>query len=161
MSTAKSKPQTMNGASQRTLNQWQQLRAKAVKKYQDKQRTKTISKKKTGTKEIERTLTKKLTPVYHRLLNDWLPHNRRCFANLEGCTIIATECHHRFKRTGWWLIVMELWGPVCCRCHRKATKNSKDAINSGVSISRHSNIKPTFNKHVLSVLKIFNIHPPS
>lgn len=160
MDKVKSQPRTMNGASQQTHNYWMELRTKAIKKYQAKQRSTHTLKKKASKKQTTDTLTNKLQPVYRRLLADWLPHNRRCIANLEGCKIIATECHHQYKRTGWWLIVMELWLPICRNCHRKTTKDSSDAINSGISISRHTDMKYTFNKHALAVLKVFNISPP-
>lgn len=161
MDKVKSQPRTMNGASQQALNRrWQELRTKAIKKYQAKQRSTHTLKKKASKKQTTDTLTKKLQPVYRRLLADWIPHNRRCVANLEGCKTTATECHHQYKRTAWWLIVMELWLPICRNCHRKVTKYSSNAINSGISISRHTDMKYTFNKHVLSVLKLFNISPP-
>ncbi len=165
MSKVQSKPRTMNGASQQALHRsWQELRTKSVKKYQAslqaKRSNKTNQKTKSTPKEKEDTLTKKLQPIYRILRNDWLPHNRMCLAKLEGCREYATEIHHMATRRGWWLIVMKFWLPICRGCHRKITKNSRDAINSGLSVAITPEVKLDFNKHTKEVLQRFNMEAP-
>jgi hypothetical protein len=166
MNKVQSRSRTMNGASQQTLNYWSELRTKSVKKYQQKQRgaSKEIKTKKTVDSQHQddpdETLTKRLQPVYRILRADFLQHNRLCLARLSGCTYYATQVHHMYKRTGWWLIVMKFFYPICSRCHRAATKDSRNAINSGISISRHAQVELDFNKHTIQVLSKFNISPP-
>jgi hypothetical protein len=157
---AKSLPGTRNGASQQALNQrWQQLRTKSIKKYQAKQREQK-TKKTPSKKETTPTLTKKLQPVYQRLRIDFLQHNRVCRARFEGCSHYASDVHHMVGRSGWWLIVMKYFFPVCRSCHKIATKNSKMAIESGISLPRNVNHTLDFNTHTIEVLRMFNINPP-
>ncbi len=152
----KSLPRTKNGASQQALNQrWQQLRAKSIKKYQAKKRIKN------KTQQTPSTLTKKLQPIYNILRPLYMQHNRTCIARYPGCTIQATEIHHRFTRTGFWLIMTNFYLPVCRSCHRRATKNSREAIDTGVSISRLSNPAYSFTQIELELMRKFNINPPT
>jgi hypothetical protein len=164
MSTVKSQPRTKNGASQRTQNQrWRLMQQKSLRKYQEKRITqlkeKTITKKSTQPNS-ESALTKLLKPIYSQLRIDYLQHNRLCLAKLPGCKEHACEIHHRYLRTGWWLIVMDLFFPICRNCHRFITKNSRWAISEGISISRHSDLQLSFNKHTIEVMKKFGVDPP-
>ena len=112
-----------------------------------------IEKKKTQLKNKANTsisqmsdLTRALNKIYIPYSRLWLQHNRMCRAQLDGCNAFATECHHMYLREGFWLIVSKYFFPICRRCHRKITKNSKNAINRGISISRHANLEYEFNE---------------
>lgn len=156
MST-QSLPRTKNGASQQALNQrWQQLRAKSLKKYQAKQRIKTTTK-------INKVSThqKPLNAIYSILRPLYMQHNKTCIARYPGCTIRATEIHHRYKRSGFWLIMTNFYLPICRVCHRRATRNSKEAIERGVSISRLSDPPYSFTQIELNLMKKFSINPPT
>ena len=73
-------------------------------------------------------LTRALTKIYSAYSKIWLQHNRMCRAQMEGCNAYSTEIHHMAGRDGFWLIVSKYFFPICRRCHRKITKDSKSAI---------------------------------
>ncbi len=108
-------------------------------------------KQKTGFKRASKInqvsdLTKKLREIYRTYRPQWLQHNKVCRAQYEGCTHQATQIHHMAGRDGFWLIMSKYFFPICGRCHRKATKDSKDAIERGVSVSRHKELEYEFNR---------------
>lgn len=103
----------------------------------------------------------KLDAIYSILRREWMPHNNTCVAHFAGCTRKATEVHHMYKRSGFWLIIVKLWMPLCRSCHRRATKNSKEAIDVGVSVSRLQDIPYSFTKHELNLMKVHNVSPPA
>ncbi len=105
-------------------------------------------------------LTIKLSTIYRSLAPRWLTHNKLCRARFAGCTHKATQVHHMFKRTGFWLIMTKFFFPICRSCHRYATDHSKEAIAAGVSISRHSDVEYDFNKLELKLIKEQNLTPP-
>lgn len=49
----------------------------------------------------------------------------------------GTEIHHQQGRENELLLDTTKWILLCDSCHRKATDDSKGAIESGISISRH------------------------
>lgn len=103
-----------------------------------------------------------LKKIYSILRAAWLPHNKRCLAKFPCCTGDATEIHHMYKRTGFWLIMSKYFLPICRKCHKHATKNSKEAIEKGISISRNSvnYLLYDFNDYEKSLLKQFKIEIP-
>ena len=104
-----------------------------------------------------------LNQIYAVLRREWMPHNKTCVAQFPGCTHKATEIHHMYKREGWWLIVSRYFLPICRSCHRHATKNSKEAIQKGVSISRNSINEPLldFNDYEKKLIKSFGLQIPT
>lgn len=103
----------------------------------------------------------KLDAIYSILRREWMPHNKTCVAHFAGCTRKATEVHHMYKRSGFWLIIVKLWMPLCRSCHRRATKHSKEAIDAGVSVSRLQDIPYSFTKHELNLMRLHNVNPPA
>jgi len=102
----------------------------------------------------------KLKPIYKILSEDFLRSQKRCRARFAGCTEVATETHHRYKRTGFWLIVARLFFPICNSCHKYATEHSREAIESGVSISRTADMKYSFSSRELKLMQEAAINPP-
>ncbi len=104
---------------------------------------------------------KTLNAIYSIVSKDFLRHNRLCRARFAGCTHHATEVHHMYKRTGFWLIIMKFFFPICRRCHRYATKHSKEAIDAGVSLPRTVDRAYDFNKHERNLMEKYGVNPPA
>ncbi len=102
----------------------------------------------------------KLKPIYKILSEEFLRNQKRCRARFAGCTEVATQCHHRYKRSGFWLIVSRLFFPICDNCHKFATEHSKEAITAGISISRNSNIEYSFSPRELRMMQEAGLNPP-
>lgn len=73
---------------------------------------------------------------YSLLRRSFMAENRMCKATREGCTIHATEVHHKQGR-GKNLLLVETWLPVCHNCHEWITINSAEAMSLGLSIRRN------------------------
>src|ERR1035437_705793 len=104
---------------------------------------------------------KKLNVFYTPLPRQYMPHNKTCTARFAGCTHKATEIHHRYKRTGFYLIMTNLFLPICRNCHQYATTHSKEAIAGGVSVSRMMEVLYSFTNHEKNLLKVHNVSPPA
>lgn len=75
---------------------------------------------------------------YGLLCNSFLRDNQECIAKIQGvCTHHATEVHHA-KGRGKYLLVVKYFRAVCRGCHNWADAYPKEAINIGLSVSRHS-----------------------
>lgn len=109
----------------------------------------------------ESELEKKLKAIYNIIRPNYLAHNKRCVAKFPCCTGAATQIHHRYKRTGFWRIITNYFLPICSPCHRHATKNSKEAIEKGISISRHAQLPYLFNNMERRLMEKQGISPPS
>ena len=81
---------------------------------------------------------KQTVDEYSKLRNLFMIANPSCKAALVGCTIIATDVHHKAGR-GENHLKVNTWLPVCRSCHRWITDNSKEAIELGLSTSRLTN----------------------
>jgi hypothetical protein len=103
----------------------------------------------------------KLNAIYSILSRQYMPHNKTCTARFAGCTHKATEIHHRYKRTGFYLIMTNLFLPICRNCHQYATTHSKEAIAAGVSVSRMMEVPYSFTNHEKNLLKVHNVSPPA
>lgn len=66
--------------------------------------------------------------------------NQRCKAGIvlgnRSCSGSTTDVHHMAGRENELLLKKEYWLPVCRNCHEWITRNSKQAIELGLSISR-------------------------
>lgn len=67
----------------------------------------------------------------------YLAVNKQCLASLHGCTKVATDVHHKKGRENKLLLDKQYWLPVCRSCHDWITEHSKEAIEMGLSVSRH------------------------
>lgn len=124
------------------------------------EKTTPVQKKRTPINQVSAP-QQKLNAIYSILRREWMPHNKTCVARFAGCTHKATEVHHMYKRTGFWLIVVKLWMPICRTCHRHATKHSKEAIAAGVSVSRLIDIPYSFTQHERKLMQLHNINAPT
>lgn len=102
--------------------------AASAKKY--KKKIKQVSKKRA--KE-----NRKYAPRKKKFLEE----NPSCQMQLEGCTGMATELHHKAGRSGKQLIKVDDFCAACHNCHTKATQHSRQAIADGHSKTRLG--KPT------------------
>lgn len=102
-----------------------------------------------------------LNSIYKTLAAKFKETHKECRAKChEGCTGKATEIHHKYKRSGFWLIVGRLFLPVCNTCHRYITDNSLEAVEQGWSISRHKTLPYNFAPNELTLMQEAGINPP-
>lgn len=59
-----------------------------------------------------------------------------CKAQLENCTVRATDIHHKKGRLGELYLDTNYWLPTCRSCHTWITENPLKAIAKGLSITR-------------------------
>lgn len=76
---------------------------------------------------------------YARLAKEFLADKLYCEAKLEGCLIVASECHHLEGRQGALLTDKNNFMAICRPCHAWITEHSAEAIKMGLSISRLHN----------------------
>jgi hypothetical protein len=76
--------------------------------------------------------------AYTIIRKSFLSENPVCNAGLPGCTVQATEVHHK-KGRGKYHLVVDTWLPVCRSCHQWIEENPQEAIELGYSISRLTN----------------------
>lgn len=90
-----------------------------------------------NTKKIKQVSTRqqKLNTAYAVLRKEFMKANPHCQAKLDGCTYIATDCHHRRGR-GEYFLDASTYLAVCSACHRWITEHSAEAIEMGLSESR-------------------------
>lgn len=68
----------------------------------------------------------------------FLLENPNCKARIQGiCTGVATEVHHQAGRENDLLLDERYWLPSCRGCHDWCTEFSNEAIELGLSISKH------------------------
>ncbi len=75
---------------------------------------------------------------YFILRESFLEKRPRCEAKLDGCTYFVTEIHHKISRNGIRLIMEQYFLPTCHNCHEIITRDSKQAIEKGLSLPRGS-----------------------
>lgn len=73
---------------------------------------------------------------YSKEIKEWKKQNTVCAARLEMCTVWTEDVHHIGGRQNNKLLDKENWLPVCRNCHEWITKNSKQAIELGLSKMR-------------------------
>ena len=74
--------------------------------------------------------------LYSQLRRKYLEENPFCKAGLSGCTLKATEIHHR-KGRGIWLLIVKFFLSVCHNCHTKITAMPiEEAVKKGFSVRR-------------------------
>lgn len=81
------------------------------------------------------TKMKELNDEYSRMRLLYLTANPFCKANLQGCTKVATDVHHKAGR-GENHLKMTTWVAVCRSCHRWIEENPKEAKELGLSENR-------------------------
>ncbi len=68
---------------------------------------------------------------YSRLRKAYLAERPFCLVHLVGCQGEATEVHHRGRRYGRLLNLVEHWLPVCRFCHTYIENHGKEAREKG------------------------------
>ncbi len=104
-----------------------------------------------------------LNAIYAIISKEFLlcPKNQKCAIKLPGCRVKATQVHHKFKRTGFYLIMSKYFLPCCDgACHTEITTHSAKAIADGISISRHASIPYSFTERELELMAKFGVSPP-
>lgn len=67
----------------------------------------------------------------------YLEANQRCVSRRQiGCTLFATEVHHRRGRVGRLLLDQTHWAALCHGCHSYYTEHPAEAYESGISERR-------------------------
>lgn len=94
----------------------------------------TIEVKPIKNKSIKRI---ELDKEYLKLKKQMLSENKTCEANLTGCGKTAIDLHHISKRTERNLCDRENLLRVCRSCHTYIETHPLEAINLGVSKSKH------------------------
>lgn len=73
---------------------------------------------------------------YDRLRKRFLEANPVCQANLQTCTVKATQVHHKKGRTGKDFLDTSTWLACCGTCHNVIELNPAMAKQLGLSESR-------------------------
>ena len=93
------------------------------------------------TKKANKPLSKKsdkqtkLDAAYSIIRASFLKANPFCKAKLPGCTIVATDVHHKAGR-GVYMLDSTLFLAVCRICHNQIEENPIMAKEMGFSVSR-------------------------
>jgi hypothetical protein len=130
----KAKPKKpINKCSNKTLTNYKQFsKRNSVKKISDKQLH--------------------LNDFYKVILKNSQAKHSLCKVNLPGCTKVATQNHHMYKRTGYWLIVSKYFLPVCHNCHQFITEHSDFAVKNGFSVLRTCDLPYVLSINELQLL---------
>lgn len=120
---------------------------------------KPVPKKKTSIRQVS-AFQSVLNEIYKIIHLEYMAKNTRCLAKLDGCTHKATQLHHKFKRTGYYLVMDQFFLPICSNCHHIVTEDSDFAIEIGLSISRLSEIPYEFSDRTMELLLEFEIKLP-
>lgn len=140
--------------TQKEIDNWNRIRAKGVKKYQENEKKKLVVKKKIP---VLKPISKKSFPVkkrskkqsarereYLKIRKIWFkdPENQKCKIRMtEKCIEDqqpASDVHHSAGRIGDNLLDTSTWVPGCRLCHIYAEEHPKEAYEKGVSKSRHA-----------------------
>jgi len=73
--------------------------------------------------------------IYSELRKKYLEENPFCKAGLPGCTLNATEIHHKALRGKNYLNI-ETWLPACSNCHKYIHDHPKESYEKGLLISK-------------------------
>lgn len=79
---------------------------------------------------------KKINAAYKILRDQFIKNNPYCIARFEGCTHIATECHHARGRGKEYMLDETTYRALCHHCHSIAETNPKLAKSLNISQSR-------------------------
>lgn len=107
-------------------------------------------------------LRKILSSIYSIIHFEYLalPENKICRAQLNGCSHKATQIHHTFLRTGYYLIMSKRFFPICSNCHDFVNEDSDEAIRLGISVSRKSNVPYEFTPREVELMEEFGVSVP-
>ncbi len=98
--------------------------------------------------------------IYKILCAELKPLHTICEAQLTGCTLVATQTHHKKGRHGILLIMSTYYGYICDNCHKHITKHSREAIEKGLSLLRNSQTEYIFTPREIELIKQYKIRTP-
>ena len=129
--------------TQKEIDNWNRIRAKGVKKYQEKKKKPVVLKKVPIKKKIYKinSRSKKQSQreaEYNKLIKELkkIPENQVCCAKWEGCTGGGDTVHHAKGRIGKYLLMKEFFRFVCLNCHILIELYPDRAKKDGLSFSR-------------------------
>ena len=104
-----------------------QFRSKKWKKSEPKER-----------KPIPKFSAKQLENLkkYRKVRDEFMKEHPNCQARLQGCTIKATDLHHRAGRSGNSLTDTEYFMALCRPCHNKIEDGGKWVYELAFKINR-------------------------
>ena len=110
---------------------WNENKIESLKKYKAK-------KQKEPRKPIHEISIRQagLKEIYQIIRPGYLSAHSRCAIGLPGCTMLSTEIHHSYVRTGYYLIESYYFRATCRNCHHIVTVDSKMAVENGFSHPR-------------------------
>lgn len=73
---------------------------------------------------------------YRKVRDHFMKENQLCQAKLNGCTVKATDCHHRSGRSGNSLTDNKYFMALCRPCHNKIEDGGKWVYELGFKINR-------------------------
>jgi hypothetical protein len=79
-----------------------------------------------------------LDQLYSMLRNKFLSENSVCAARLTGCTLVASDVHHKKGRGNYYLDITTFL-PVCRSCHSYIELHPNEAKELGFSLNRLEN----------------------
>ncbi len=99
--------------------------------------TKSIIKTAYQTKEIKKVSTRqqKLNVAYKVLRGQFMKAHPKCEANLQGCKIKSTECHH-VRGRGQYYLDDTTYLALCGPCHKWINEHNEAASEMGFCKSR-------------------------
>jgi len=129
--------------TQKQIDNWNRIRAKGVKKYQEKKKKAIVCKRVPIKKKVYKInkRSKKQSSreaEYNKLIKELkkLPENQVCCARWEGCTGGGDTNHHAKGRIGKYLLMTKWFRFVCLNCHRLIELNPDRAKREGLSFLR-------------------------
>lgn len=76
---------------------------------------------------------------YSKKRDEFIKQHPTCRAGLKRCTEVADDVHHMKGKENDLLLDERYWLPICRSCHIIITAQSRMAIDTGLSVSRHKN----------------------
>lgn len=106
--------------------------------FRSKQWKKSEPKEKKPRKPIPKVSAKQLENLkkYRKVRDEFMKEHPNCQARLHGCTIKATDCHHRAGRSGNSLTDTEYFMALCRPCHNKIEDGGKWVYELAFKINR-------------------------
>jgi hypothetical protein len=101
----------------------------------DKPVTEAIKRKK-GVNKVSEKRAEELKE-YKKEARIFKKQNPNCQLKYSGCTGKTEHVHHTRGKEGKMLLNKKFWKSACPHCHDIATEHSKEAIETGRSVSRH------------------------
>lgn len=89
-------------------------------------------------KKIKKISDKHLETLkeYRVIRDDFMKKNPECMAKLEGCTKVATDCHHSKGKVGSLYTDVRYFKALCRKCHEYLETHPNEAKELGFSLNR-------------------------